>query len=286
MNNKITIVVIGCLILLLAPFNFLSAQENSGVSVDKPVPLQSDEIRKIQKLGKAVLRARNQGRDKNKFERDRAALKTLRKELRKLKRDLQFPDGENFTVQAVPAGTPQLSDEEKAAKKAARKKERKEKRRARLNESVGKLRSMELDHRARKVESKIRKVKRKLDRVKQKPGGGNPTRIAKLDKRLAKLEKKQKRLQKKKEKRLNRKQKKKNPKPINPDTQEDLEEASRISQLANELAALQGKPESEQTDKVNELLRRSGDTEGPTTPKPITREPGFRTKAHHRYPIQ
>jgi len=242
-------------------------------------PLRSDEIAKVQKAGRAVLKARKFGRDKENFRRNKETLKIVRRELRRLKRDLTPQP----SITVVPAGQAQLSEEEKAKQENAKRKARKEKRKRNLENVVARLRGLETDYRERKIAKRKKKIQKKIERMELRSDVDKEARLNKLRKKLDKLNRKQNRLAKKSAKKLKKNQaSNKTDIPL----EVDNEEGSKMNQMANELAALYDAPRTEQLKKINELLKRSGAVEGALKPQRIEKEPGFRTKAHHRYPIQ
>ena len=228
-------------------------------------PLRSGEIKKVRNVSRALLKSRRLGRDQENFNKDKAALKILRRTLRRLQRDLfEFDSSRTVNISTTNV---ESSPEEQSQKRAQKRKDH-------LSKAVDKLRGLETDFQGRKIDRKIKKLERKISRLQSKPSA-KPKKLAKLQKKIQKLRKRQTKITKKKT--LKSEQP---PEPTTPTTT-DSKDQSKISKFADELEAVLDQPQSVQMAKVQDLLERSGAIKKVKPAKVKKVQPTMRAKTHH-----
>ena len=250
----------------------------------KDVALNPIKSKKIQEIGKSVLKARWLGRDEKGFKKDKEMLKSFRKSLRNLNRELIKVD--SIDLNSIEP-TPQSSNSSNGLITEKQEKITRERRKNHQNLFRGtavKLKELQKDYQFRRIEKKISKLERKLERVNNDSLWNRLKGIGKISdlKNQLKLE----------ESKLDKINQTGKPLPLKSDPEKpgenseltyEVDGSSRIAAMAVELEELANETDVlVQKEKFKDLIKRSGASGGILARDIPKIRPTLKLRTHHR----
>lgn len=238
----------------------------------KKLNIQTQQI--IKNISYSVLNSRAKGRDEEEFKKDKAALKSLHRSLRKLRHDLimaNIGSVKNLGKRAIGSSSIQLAVKNQNLKKA-----HKELRKNLFNQTAAELEEVEKDYQIRKMDKKIRKLEQKQNWLKHKQDASSAKvtqQIEKLDQRLGRLKTGEEKV-------------KRTGKPLARSSNvfsPESDGSSRLASIINELQAMAENPNKlSQLKKLDKLIERSGGKGELKKLKARDSQPTTITRTQHR----